>query len=103
MVIVTKYVPAPKWVLAINICGIIFARRPLNETQTNHELIHSKQCWEMLIIGFYLAYLIDWLIKLVMYGKNAYRNISFEREAYENENNLNYLKNRKFWAWLKYV
>lgn len=27
----------------------------------------------------------------------AYKNISFEREAYKNENDPNYLKSRPFW------
>jgi len=34
---------------------------------------------------------------------NAYRNISFEREAYDNDDNLNYIKERKHYSWLKYI
>lgn len=30
-------------------------------------------------------------------------NISFEREAYTNDNNLEYLKDRKYFAWIKYL
>jgi hypothetical protein len=33
----------------------------------------------------------------------AYRNISFEREAYDNEHNLDYLGKRKFWHFIKYI
>ena len=33
----------------------------------------------------------------------AYRSISFEQEAYDNQNNLNYLKNRKRFNWVKYI
>nr|DAU35071.1 MAG TPA: hypothetical protein [Caudoviricetes sp.] len=35
-------------------------------------------------IGFYLWYIIEYLIRLIMYRdtKLAYKNISFEREAY---------------------
>ncbi len=71
----------------------------------NHEKIHLRQQIELLLIVFYLWYVIEyyyWLIKL----RNpylAYRNISFEREAYDNENNLEYLKSRKFWTFLNYV
>ena len=39
-----------------------------------------------------------------MKGKNhqqAYRSISFEKEAYQNENDMNYLKIRKRWAYLR--
>lgn len=67
-----------------------------------HESIHWKQQIEMLIIPFYLWYLIEWFIRLFMKG-NAYKNISFEREAYENEFNEKYLKKRKFFAWTKYL
>lgn len=33
----------------------------------------------------------------------AYHDISFEEEAYGNEKDLNYLKTRKHYAWLKYI
>ena len=35
--------------------------------------------------------------------KLAYKNISFEREAYQNQNDLDYLSNRKHYSWIKYV
>jgi hypothetical protein len=38
---------------------------------------------EILYIPFYLWYGVEWLIKL-FYKGNAYRNLSFEREAYDN-------------------
>jgi len=103
MVIVTKYVPLPKPFFAINICGIIFAKRPLTEVDKNHELIHSSQCWELFVLGFYIWYGIEYLIRMIQYGNNAYRNISFEREAYANEHNLNYRTTRKRNAWARYL
>ena len=33
----------------------------------------------------------------------AYRNISFEREAYTNEANSNYLNNRALWSFIKFT
>nr|DAF32802.1 MAG TPA: hypothetical protein [Caudoviricetes sp.] len=33
----------------------------------------------------------------------AYRSICFEREAYKNQEDLEYSKKRKHFAWLKYV
>jgi hypothetical protein len=33
----------------------------------------------------------------------AYRNISFEKEAYLNEKDPDYLKKRSFWAFKKYL
>ena len=36
------------------------------------------------------------------FSHKAYRNISFEKEAYNNEKDLNYIKNRKIFAqWRK--
>lgn len=69
----------------------------------NHESIHIKQQEEMLIIPFYIWYVTEWFIKLFFYGKQAYYNISFEREAYDNDDNLSYLSNRKHYAWIKRI
>jgi hypothetical protein len=33
----------------------------------------------------------------------AYRNLSFEREAYVNESNLEYLETRKYFSFLNYL
>jgi len=71
----------------------------------NHEKIHLKQQLELLILPFYLWYMLEFLIRLLIYRhwNLAYRNISFEREAYAKENDLNYLKLRPFWSFLKYI
>ncbi len=70
----------------------------------NHEKIHLRQQLELLIVFFYLWYGIEFLIRLVHYKNRylAYRNISFEREAYKNEKDLNYLKGRSFWSFTNY-
>ncbi|SDJ29714.1 hypothetical protein [Chryseobacterium jejuense] len=76
-----------------------------NYTLINHEKIHLRQQLEMLIIFFYIFYVIEyyyWFFKLKD-GYQAYRRISFEREAYANEHNLNYLKKRRFWNFRKYL
>ena len=67
-----------------------------------HEQIHIKQQTELLVIPFYLWYVVETIIKFVGYGAYAYENLSFEREAYQNENDENYLMTRKPWAFLKY-
>ena len=76
-----------------------------NENLINHEKIHIRQQLELLIIPFYIWYLSEYYINYLKY-KNphlAYRNISFEREAYDNEQNPDYLKKRKLWSFLKYL
>ena len=71
----------------------------------NHEKIHLRQQAEMLLIIFILWYYTEFLVRLIQNGNwyKAYLNISFEREAYACENDLNYLKTRRFWAFLKYL
>lgn len=70
----------------------------------NHEKIHIRQQKEMFVIFFYLVYGLNFIYNLFLYKDSykAYRNIIFEREAYQNEKNLNYLKERKPFAFLKY-
>ncbi len=70
----------------------------------NHEKIHLKQQVELLWIFFFVWYFFEYLIKFIRYKNHAqaYKNISFEKEAYSNESDFNYLKNRKYFAFLKY-
>ena len=89
---------------AINLFGVLFVRNGvrLSDKLLNHERIHTAQMKEMLFIGFYIWYFVEWLVRL--FGKgNAYRNISFEQEAYDNDDDLTYLDSRKPFEWLKYV
>ena len=76
-----------------------------NPILINHEKIHLRQQLELLIIPFYIWYLSEYYIKYLKYKDShlAYRNISFEREAYENDQNLDYLKNRKLWSFISYL
>ncbi len=68
-----------------------------------HESIHIKQQQELLVLPFYALYVLEWLLKLPKYGKQAYYNISFEREAYTNERKKNYLQTRKNYSWIKRI
>lgn len=71
----------------------------------NHEEIHQKQQFEMLILPFFLWYGLEFIVRLFQYRnwKEAYRNISFEREAYANQDNLGYLPKRKHFAWFNHI
>lgn len=70
----------------------------------NHEKIHIRQQLELLIVFFYLAYVLEYVYRLILLKnqQKAYRAISFEREAYANEGDFSYLLHRKFWNFLKY-
>lgn len=102
MKIIRQNILPPKGFLAINLLGLLFCKKDakINDVIVNHESIHTAQMKEMLYIPFYLWYVTEWLVKLLFKG-NAYRNISFEREAYDNQYNLNYLKERKHYNWIK--
>ena len=69
----------------------------------NHESIHFQQAIELGVIPFYVWYVLEWLLKLPFYGMKAYENISFEREAYGNDSNLEYLKDRVRYIWIKRI
>ncbi|WP_303319115.1 hypothetical protein Q4Q34_03545 [Flavivirga abyssicola] len=107
MILISKYL-VPNGYTGLTIFPFVFLKSKHLEKHTvliNHESIHLKQQSEMLVIPFYLVYAIEFLIRLFQY-KNwdlAYKNISFEREAYANEFNLDYLKHRPFWGFLKYI
>jgi hypothetical protein len=75
-----------------------------DSTFLNHEKIHIRQHVEMLVFPFYVWYIIEYLFRLIQYKdrRKAYMNISFEREAYANEKDLNYIRKRAFWIFLKY-
>lgn len=93
-------------IAGITLCpfGIYVKEKYVNDKFViNHESIHWKQQLETLVIFFYLLYLLEYIIKLFVYGGNSYRNLSFEREAYNHEKNLNYLSERKHFSWLKYI
>ncbi|GAB3889684.1 hypothetical protein [Spirosoma agri] len=71
----------------------------------NHERIHLRQQAELGIVPFYLWYILEYLIRRLYFRTHyaAYRNISFEREAFANEMDLNYLKKRSVWAFWPYM
>ena len=77
----------------------------LNEVFINHEKIHIRQQLELLIVPFYLWYFTEYLFRLLQFRnrKKAYYAISFERESYANEKDLEYLKSRPFWGFMRYV
>lgn len=89
---------------AMTILNLIFVRKGsvLKQTDINHEEIHWKQEKELLIVGFYLWYVIEFLIRLALLRNwhSAYRSISFEREAYTYQNRF---FDRKRYGWIKFL
>ena len=71
----------------------------------NHEQIHWAQQKEMAGILFYVWYGIEYLVRLIQLRSHwwAYKNISFEREAYGLEKVDDYLEWRRRYTWKKFL
>ena len=105
IIVKNKIIPFGSYT-TINLFGILFTKSDyLSPITINHERIHTKQMLELLIVGYYLWYIIEYIIVRFCHKKqnDAYHDISFEEEAHNNDNNLHYLDNRKHFAWWKYV
>ena len=98
-----------------------------NTIGERHEGIHGRQQKEMLVVGaiiavilavagfgwwsllalliFFWWYCIEWLVRLCIYRNKmtAYKNIAFEREAYDKQYDLIYLDQRDAFAWIRYI
>ena len=105
--IVTKYL-IPKGYHGLTIFPFVFIKYRNDQNNLvllNHEKIHLRQQQELLILPFFIWYFFEYIFRLFQYMNHnlAYRNISFEREAYANESQFNYLKNRRFWQFFTYL
>ncbi|MEJ1224098.1 hypothetical protein [Sediminicola sp. 1XM1-17] len=107
MVVIFKYIFRRNYVGLTLWPFIILKNTALREDLIliNHERIHLKQQLELLVLPFYIIYVLEWMFRSILYLNTykAYKNISFEREAYENEKDLEYCKNRRPFGFIKYI
>ena len=98
-IIYNKIIPF-KGFTAINLFGVLFAREghTITPPTINHEKIHTAQMRELGYIFFYILYFLEWLYRLCVDTKRAYRAISFEQEAYLHRHDYKYLATRKHYA-----
>lgn len=113
--------------LAAWVCTKCKSKEEMPQWMRNHECTHARQwvecmlasgvlIWALVLfanisawwfalafLSFYILYVLEYLIKLPFYGYNAYRNISFEREAYASQNDNSYLENGDYFEWVKYI
>lgn len=77
----------------------------INKRTVNHETIHFWQTFEGGIVLFYILYFIFYGFYAIKYRNKtkAYHSIPFEKEAYYNEYDFDYVKNRKPYSWVKYI
>lgn len=91
------------------VLGIFFIARSKEDLQPwliTHETIHLKQQRDLLVIGSIILHIVETLIALVVYRMtwhDAYLWCSHEQEAYRNQNDPDYLKNRKLFSQFKYL
>lgn len=129
IIIKNNFIPFGRYT-TMNLYGLLFTKRNnLKDDVINHEGIHSVQILELAIVGilftlllififkisywyllfggslFYIWYLIEYIFVRLFHKKqnDGYHDISLEEEAYNNEDNMNYLNNRKLFAWFKYI
>jgi hypothetical protein len=124
MVIRNKYLPLGDFKV-MNILGFLFVREEVEVSPTilRHEAIHTRQQRELLVLSLIIAlpfaswwsipialampfilYILAWLVELVLPPYNsAYKDIPFEREAYANQHNPNYLATRPWFAVVRYI
>jgi cytochrome c biogenesis protein ResB len=128
LIIRNNFLPFKGFVM-LNILGVVFVRGDAEVTswRARHEAIHTAQQYEIMTLSALVAlvlcqvwaswwyllivvvmpfalYLLAWLIALALppYDR-AYHDTPFEREAYANEFNSDYLTYRKLFAWVRYL
>ncbi len=96
---------APIDIGAITLGPIVISRSEMDETTKRHETIHYQQFLELAFVGFVILYYGFWLLNLLKGddGQSAYYNIPFEKEAYYNDADEDYLQNRKRFSWIHYI
>lgn len=94
---------------AMNLFGVLFVNEyevkgGLSKKTINHERIHTAQMIEMLFIGFYIWYGVEYLFTRPFFGQyESYMRGALEEEAYQHEKDLDYLSKRKPYAWVQYL
>jgi len=102
-----KFCKAVSWFIpvgAITLCPFIICRDKSDKVMLNHESIHVKQQLELLVIPFFIIYVLNWAYNLIKFKgdtETAYRELIFEKEAYDNEENVEYLSTRQKWSCFK--
>ena len=113
--------------LAAWVCTKFKTKETMPQKVRNHECTHARQwcecmlasgtvIWVLVLLAgisawwfalsfgmFYILYVLEWLVKLCFYGTEAYRNISFEREANAGKDDETYLENSGYFEWVRYL
>lgn len=106
-IIKNKIIPF-KGFSAMMFLGYLWTRKEvekIDKVTINHESIHSHQERELGYVFFWIWYVIEYIVRFIQYRNfnTAYKEISFEREAYGNEKNEIYLALRENYSFLNYL
>ena len=102
-VILSKVAPIEIW--AISLFIFVWCRGEASDITRRHETIHFQQQLELLFVFQWILYLGLYVLGLFLQKGNrdeAYRMNPFEREAYENQYDKDYLATRPRYNWVKY-
>lgn len=69
-------------------------------------ILNTSWYWLLISpVAYLIIYVLNWFIQLLnpFKSKSAYRSNPMEKEAYYNQDNHEYNKNRKLYAWLGYI
>ena len=99
----SKISPINIW--ALSFAFWVFCRGEMSDQTRRHETIHYQQQIELLFVGQWILYGVFGVVGLVRHrdGKKAYYDNPFEREAYDHDDEPNYLKERPWYNWRHYV
>lgn len=127
-IIRNKYIPFGTFD-AMNILGFLFVKEDtiLNDSLIRHEAIHTAQQFEIITLSALIAlvlckvwaswwyllivvvmpiaiYLLAWVVELALPPyDSAYKDSPFEREAYRNQYDPEYLAKRPLFAWVSHT
>lgn len=104
VVLRTRWLREETWAMALYPFILVNRRNRCTQRLLLHERIHLAQQRELLVLPFYVWYALEYGYNLLVYRdrEKAYRNISFEREAYYGERFRNYLHERKPFAFFPF-
>ena len=96
---------APINVYAFSFGIWVWCRGVMSERTKRHETIHYRQQLELLFVFQWVLYGLFHVIGLIRYrdGQSAYYENPFEREAYDNDDDIDYLEERKHFSWVDYI
>ncbi len=99
----SKFAPIDIW--AFSFGPFIVCKGELSERVKRHETIHFYQQLELLFVFQWILYGLFYVIGRFTHGswKEAYYQNPFEVEAYNHDEEKDYLSERKLWSWTKYI